>query len=382
MVECYARSTTAISTTENFSLEDFNDPIDDLFGSAGFKLLSERPIIILAEKPNDKSVEYIEFLKRILREIYRTRARGLPTPAHTSTTFDEIKLDIKAGKSIYVIDVDNVKIEGQNNRKHLIDRIKELYSQNFGFIVLYGSESNLKEIKGLWMPDVRGFSRLPKYVEVKIKDRDSALIFANLFWGIVEPVLDEPVNLDEYILKLEEEFYGNIEKIADDLKSILIVEPSKEDEEGIEGESIVHYGIKAFIVKYLTETEKIPIENIQTEFELGDAIIDVFVRHPKYGDIAIEVETLYGTTLPLLKLRKRIESRLKKGLKTWIVIPNTQFMIYLKEISALLSFYQRRYRGLIEFLTLDIKSNKLVSFKDIIKLIRSAISGLRKVNRI
>ncbi len=70
----------------------------------------------------------------------------------------------------------------------------------------------------------------------------------------------------------------------------------------------------------------------------------------------------------MLKLRKRIESRLKKGLKTWIVILNPQFIIYFKEIFALRNVYKKRYRDLIEFYTLDVKSNKLVSFNEIFKL--------------
>jgi len=364
-VVCHARSTTAPSIQE-ITVEEFDDPIENVFGSTGFKLLSERPVIILAEKPESKNLEYIEFLKRILREVYRTRAKGLPAPAHVSTDFEEIKLDIKAGKSIYVIDLDSVKIEKQSQQKYLIDRIRELYSQNFGFIVLYGSRSSIKAVKGLWMPDVRGFSRLPKYIEVKVEDKEALFTLANLFWGIIEKaILDEPINLDEYVIKLEDDFYSKIEEIAGDLRSVLIVEPSKEDEEGLEGESIIHYGIKAFVVNYLTNFENIPLENIQTEFEFGDVRIDVLVKHPEYGDVAIEVETLYGTTLPLLKLRRRIESRLGKGLKTWIVIPNPQFMIYLKEISALRAFYKMKYRDLIEFWTLDVKSHKLISFKDI-----------------
>jgi len=370
---CHARSATAPSVQE-IAVEEFEDPIKDTFGSVGFKMLSERPIIILAEKPEDKNLEYIEFLKRILREVYRTRAKGLPAPTHISTDFEEIKLDIKAGKSVYVIDLDSAKMEKQSER-YLIDRIKELYSQNFGFIVLYGSKSSIKAIKSLWMPDIRGFSRLPKYVEVRIEDREAIFTLANLFWGIIEKAtMDEPINLDEYVVKLEDDFYAKIEETANDLRSVLIVEPSKEDEEGLEGESIVHYGIKAFVVNYLTKFENVPLENIQTEFEFGDAIIDVFVKHPEHGDIAIEVETLYGTTIPLLKLKKRIESRLRKGLKTWIVIPNPQFMIYLKEISALRAFYKKRCHDLVEFWTLDIRSNKLISFRELITKIKDWFS--------
>ncbi len=365
---CHVRSVIA-PTVQKITIEEFEDPIENAFGSASFKVLSERPIIILAEKPEDENLEYIEFLKRILREVYRVRAGGLPAPAHISTDFEEIKLDIKADRSIYVIDLDKANVQ---SKQYLIDRIKEIYSQNFGFVVLYGSKSSINTIKDLWKPELTmGLSKLPKYVEVKVDNREDIFMLANLFWGFIEKVTpDEAVNLDEYVIKLEEHFYSKIEENANDIRSALIVEPSKEDEEGLKGESIIHYGIKAFIVDYLTKFEKIPFENIQTELEFGDAIIDVFVRHPEHGDIAIEVETLYGTTIPMLKLKKRIESRLRKGLKTWIVIPNSQLMIYLKEILALRAHYKKRYHDLIEFWTLDIGSNKLVSIKTIIELIK------------
>ncbi len=37
----------------------------------------------------------------------------------------------------------------------------------------------------------------------------------------------------------------------------------------------------------------------------------------------------------MLKLRKRIESRLEGGLKLWVVVPNPQLMIYFGDILAL-----------------------------------------------
>ncbi len=372
---CHVRSTTAPSA-QDIVVEEFEDPIENTFGSASFKVLSERPIIILAEKPEDENLEYIEFLKRILREVYRVRAGGLPAPTHISTDFEEIKLDVKADRSIYVIDLDKANVQ---SKQYLIDRIKELYSQNFGFVVLYGSKSSINTIKDLWKPELTmGLSKLPKYVEVKVDNREDIFMLANLFWGFIEKVMpDEAVNLDEYVIKFEEYFYSKIEENANDIRSALIVEPSREDEEGLKGESIIHYGIKAFIVDYLMKFEKIPLENIQTELEFGDAIIDVFVRHPEHGDIAIEVETLYGTTIPMLKLKKRIESRLRKGLKTWIVIPNPQFIIYFKEISALRSVYRKKYKDAVEFWTLDVKTNRLVSFNDVARLIKNNVERLK-----
>jgi len=380
--ECYARTAREIGELkpEGDYGETLFDPVEKIFGTSGFKQVLERPMVLLAEKPKDDRFDYLEYLKRILKEIYRTRSKGLPSPTHLSTEFDEVKLEVRADRSVYAINVDELKDIEDDARKleYLKDRLKELYSQSFGFLVLYGSEQKLGKIKELWGLKVlideklrsARFSRLPKFVEICVKESDDTFVFANLMWGKVEGASEvSKVSLDEYVINLEDNFYGKIERIAGDLRTALTVEPSGEDEEGIEGESVVHYGVKAFVTMHFIKNEKISPSNVITEHGVGDIVVDVYVKHPKFGDIAVEVETLYGTVLPLLKLRKRIESRLRKGLKVWIVIPNPQFMIYFREISALREVYRKKHPNIVEFFTLDIFSNKLVSFREFSKLV-------------
>ena len=172
---------------------------------------------------------------------------------------------------------------------------------------------------------------------------------------------------------LEDEFYRKIRDLALSPETVIKVEPSKRDEEGLGGESLLHYSIKAFVVKYLIEHEKIPEYNVFTEHEVGDIIVDVFTKHPVHGDLAIEVETLYGTVLPLLKLRKTIESRLSKGLKLWIIIPNTQFMLFVRDIAKLRSIYRKKYLDSIEFFVLDVYSRKLVPFPEFVKRVKTLL---------
>jgi len=331
----------------------------------------------MAEEPDKSKYNYIEFLKRILREVYRTRSKGLPIPTEHSTDFEEIKLEVKAKNAIYVINVDDVNLSKKEIYKYLEDRLRELYSQGFGFLVFYGSEEKLRNIKNLWytLPS-SGLNITPSFIEIHVDESKKIFTLANLMWGKIEPFLsDVKISLDEHVLTLEDEFYSRIEKIASDWRTALVVEPSGEDEEGLGGESIEHYGIKAFVVKHLIENEGIQQSNIITEHNLGDIIVDVYVRHHKIGDIAVEIETLYGTVLPAIKLRKRIESRLEKGLKVWIVIPNPQFMIYFKEITALRKVYRKKYPDAVEFYTLDIYSKQLISFEKINKILKKEISN-------
>ena len=110
---------------------------------------------------------------------------------------------------------------------------------------------------------------------------------------------------------------------------------------------------------------------------MGDVVLDVFVKHPRYGDLAIEVESLYGTALPLLKLRRTIDSRLSKGLRLWIVIPNPQFVLFMRDLAKLRDIYKKKYLDSVELFTLDTYSQRLISFPEIIEKIKQLI-GVQK----
>jgi len=55
-----------------------------LFGLG--RLMPDRPLLIIAR--HAKGFDYIEFLKRALREVYRVRVGGLPEPKHVSNVTD------------------------------------------------------------------------------------------------------------------------------------------------------------------------------------------------------------------------------------------------------------------------------------------------------
>ncbi|RLF22512.1 MAG: hypothetical protein DRN15_08730 [Thermoprotei archaeon] len=356
------------------------DPLYHTFSSPLSRILN-MPLLILAEPPSNFVYEYMEFLKRVLREIYRVRLGGLPNPLEVSIGFDEIKFDIRASKAISIVRIDDIidktrrkEREGEELREEIFhtlsDRIKELYSQNLGFLVVYGRE--VEKLLKVELP------KAPRLLRVKIVEDESIFKLCNLMWGLVHEYCKVPIerlkekglNLDAYVVELERRFYDELEKLLSDIRLVLSVEPSKRDEERIGGESLLHYATKVFIVKYLLDQEKIPPENIFTEYEIGDLVIDVFVNHPKHGELAIEVETLYGTGIPVLKLRRTIETRLTKGLKLWIVIPNPQLTIFLRDIMQLYELYKRKYPDRLNFFTLDVKSKKLVSLEDFVKCIR------------
>ena len=340
-------------------VEEIIDPMQTLFGS-GLRLSIDRPAIILAKKPETKDFEYIELLKRILREVYRTRGKGLPRPAHMEASdFNEIKQDIRADRYIWVLDLDEIEIK----EGYLKDRLKELYSQNFGFLVLYGSNESIEKVKDILKDD----SPLPKYHEVSINEDDVVFNLVRIMWGMLKE--ENPAILDTTVVRLEDLYFGEIEKLASKISTIISVEPSSEDEENIGGESILHYALKAFVVEYFKK-RGVDKRKIKTEYEFADGRLDIYVSDPKL-DVAVEVETLYGTGLPMLKLRKRIESRVEKGLKVWIVVPNPQLIIYFKDILALRTFYRKRHGDKIEFFGLDLNSGKIIPITELLKFLKS-----------
>jgi len=231
--------------------------------------------------------------------------------------------------------------------------------------VLYGTEEKLNEVREKIL---KFDSPVPSYRVVSIKEDDRVFKIAQLMWGLLKVNVPMPESLDPTVVRLEDEYFEKIYELASAVSTIIFVEPSSEDEENIGGESILHYATKALVVRYLKK-KGVGESRIKTEYELADSRIDVYISDPKLGEVAIEVETLYGTGIPLLKLRKRIDSRLEKGFKVWIVIPNPQLIINFRDILVLRRVYRRRFGERVEFFGIDVKSKELVPISKFLELL-------------
>ena len=363
-------------------------------------IVVDRPVVIFAEKPSDLKYSYIELLKRALRELYRVYQGGLPIPSTISTSFEEVKLKIRAGGHVYTLDLDQV-LEQEREReylRYLMDRLEELYSQGLGYLVLYGTRESLKKLENLGLgithlhlglgkakeeskgAQARKLWIIPRPIELRINEDKNVYGIVDLMWSRIlnagrdaDALVSGGVGLDYYAASREDEYYREIARIAYDPEANLIVEPSPSGEGGLERESVVHYAVKALAVIHLKDNEYVPESEIYTEHDMEDIVLDVYAKHPKLGDLAIEVETLYGTKLPLLKLRKTVEQRLRKGLRTWIIIPSPQFFMLLPWIDEFRRAYRRQYGDLIEIFTIDIEEKKIIPFKEIINKIKSLI---------
>jgi hypothetical protein len=258
-------------------------PLDSILGLG--RALGERPVVVFAYAPChtdekgdeacDDSLDYIELLKRVLRERYRAVMGGLPAPYHVYLDFIRNRLniylpsDVRAGSSIYVIDLRGARPDDLSDRRvvdFLRQRVRELYSQGYGFLVVYGSPRALLALKvslGLVRPGegpgAKGYGKLydaPYEVKVGPEHVDSFRRFAELMYGRGEqrPSPDTGTSISDYAVGLEEEFLEQLGKAVrppEATRLALRAWPSLEGEgefavdESLE--SRVHYLVKAFV---------------------------------------------------------------------------------------------------------------------------------------
>jgi len=336
-------------------------------------VISERPIVIVA-RPADFG--YVEFLKRVLREIYRVRSGGLPEPKHVSTPEDLrllLPVDVGAGKRAFVLDLSGELKELKDEKRdleRLRDRLRELFSQEFGFFVIYG---DVKEL-GIWeralAEAVRGYaSVVPSPVEVSIGPERLPLyvLLANAMWGRVsDSVLDYGRlgfrDFDELVVWLEDEYWRRLREVG--FEVLYRTRPSAG-----ERESELHYLVKAFVVRHLAE--RVGLNCVETEKGESTAVFDVAVTCGGLQELVVEVETLYGTGTVVHKLvetvHKLVDVKRAGVRKMWIVVPNPQAVIYL----PLLLRTQRELRKQfdVELYTLDVTGRGLVRLTDVASML-------------
>jgi len=397
------KTTSVISTTSEASaevnVEEINEVIDKtLFGLGN--IMIERPIIISAKRRcgDNGCFDYIELLKRVLREVYRVRASGLPSPKHIGDLTDFqllLPLDVSGGSKILVIDLTRRLGDELLTNKSLYlrfsDRLRELFSQSYGFVVIYGDKKLIGDMNSFnfQVKKTSNYSiQIPSPININISPERIKLYYliANFMWGnIINPEsFDETNNLDELVVKLEDQYWEKLKDAIKDFNVQLKVKPSGNPDEN-DQESIVHYLVKAFVVKYIANklAKELKIEAtkalncIETEYKLDNTdnkILDVYVKNncnSSLDNIDIEVETLYGTKTIVHKVFKTVEEKIDLVNKLWVVIPNPQAVIFLPTLLKLRKYLKenKKYNDKVEFFTLDITNpdNGIVELKDLAK---------------
>jgi len=237
-----------------------------------------------------------------LREIYRVRLGGLPEPKHVSTPEDLrllLPVDVGAGKRAFGLDLSGeLKVE-ERDLERLRDRLRELFSQVFGFFVIYGDVLSIWE-RALAEAVCGCASVVPSPVEVSMRPGRLPfyVLLANAMWGrISDPVLDYERlgfrGFDELVVWLEDEYWRRLGEVS--FEVLYRTRPSAG-----ERESELHYLTKAFVVRHLAD--RVGLHCIETEKGVGAAVFDVVVTCGGLQELVVEVETLYGTGTVVRKL--------------------------------------------------------------------------------
>jgi len=263
--------------------------------------------------------------------------------------------------------------------ERLRDRLRELFSQEFGFFVIYG------DVKGIWVralaEAVRGYaSVVPSPVEVSMRPGRLPfyVLLANAMWGRVsDPVLDYRClgfrDFDEFVVWLEDEYWGRLGEVS--FEVLYKTKPSAGARE-----SELHYLAKAFVVRHLAERVD-PNCRVETEKREDIAVFDVATTCGGLQGLVVEVETLYGTGTVVHKLVETVERAGKR--KMWIVVPNPQAVIYLPLL--LKTRRELRKEHDVEFYTLDVTSRGLVRLTDVASMLvkkwKETPKGVEEANK-
>ena len=375
----------------------FYDPIEAMFKGLSLGNVNlMRPIIIVAQRPSVDSLSYIEFLKRVLRELYRVLRGGLPRPTDVERSIEFFKYHVKAENFIYVVDVDYLIRHGLD--KHLEEvkeRIRELYSQGLGFIVFYGSIVNLLEVldklgynlKKLGENAPLGYAPSPIAVNVIGVNRKDFVRLIDAFWGMFgyhdslgkELADDENVSLDVYTVAVENEYYRRLSRLVMDPKIQFYVDMNRGSDEEAQGESFTHYALKALLYRFFKKSQD-NYKSVKTETKPDgeyNIIVDLYVETSNGTRIAVEVETLYGTVLPLRKLLNTIKSRNGCVDELWIVVPPPQAILFYRHLRFLEKSLRERKTKIelkteIVFYTVDVLKEKLVPLEELTRYLQGA----------
>jgi hypothetical protein len=355
-------------------LEEIPNFFDILFeGGFGELVTVDRPICIILSKSYSES--YVDSIATICRELYRIKKGGNPKPRILSTgNKEEVEKSLEAGDRIFIVDdskcelinLSKVKKIDEINWGHLYDRLRELFSQDYGFVIFHIDEK--------WVNDFRSklekvSHMIPKLFVIKLNDLSPEVKneIAIMCWGFVN---SKGRTFDEIFCNAEKVFYDRLEEISKDGWLMHYIKPHE-----IGPESYEHRLLKALVVKIKAkekgiERARIP-EKIITEYKEEGFIVDVLINDDTKE--YIEVETLYGTGFyPIGKIDHETLQRYveKKIGKVEIVMLPLPFLIYLKNLVTLKEIYKKMYGITIEFYTVDIQNEKLISLEDVIERIK------------
>ncbi|MGB9966306.1 hypothetical protein [Halobacterium hubeiense] len=359
-------------------------------------VLRDRPLIILLHKPaNDRYGTTVQFL---CRELYHHLEGGLPR-SQIRGDADDVERHLKASNRIEFIDETDAEFfkhtrsptnsvtNNQVQWKAIRRRIQELDTQGLGFLIFQLPTDFVDTFKSELVQRVR--PHRPQVIELdpplhrdEYADLDAyldrAVPTAKALWGFPDlsgdftfPAEDEPTFDDLFTLAEHRAWThlhrGTSKPIESDTESrspVMAVRPNQPGDSGQNNESILHYALKTFVVRWLIESEGHDFASVTTETDTPLAqqtnkqLIPDIQRH----STVFEIETLYGTGIPLLGLKETIEKyhRHGKSPDICLVLPPLAGFLYYSEITRLTHEIDEQWDLVVTPLIPNLQSTKLV----------------------
>ncbi|MCC6064485.1 MAG: hypothetical protein LM576_00745 [Thermofilum sp.] len=373
-LETEAKETLEVEDT---ALPPFIRALSEVADSSG------RPVVLVV--PSVRGDSFVSAVAIACREIYRVVKGGKPEPRWISAASmkEEIERYLSAGDRIFVIDdregkllgagrVQTIEsVEARVDLQALLDRLRELFSQDFGFVILHVKE----EVADSVYAALEGLHLGVKVVRVEppcgwsLEDKRR---FVEACWGFVEV---EGQSFDKMFREAEEKFFEELNNVGKDDAIALRV---KQDENA----SSEHECLKVFVVKCLAKelgcrsrreiAEALRSGLVETEYEFGGGRADIYVPSQQRF---VEVETFYGTEDPVKKKLHGVtlSKYINRANRVDVVILNGLLaVLYAHRLLTLAEVYREDHRITVNFYVPNFKEERLVPLKEILDLLKVA----------
>jgi hypothetical protein len=357
--------------------------------------------IVLSKKANES---FIRSFAIICREIYRIVKGGKPEPRWISGGLkDEIERYLKAGDMIFIVDDPerkllpdfskiryNIEEFLEKVKKELmLDRLRELFSQEFGFIIFHVNERWASQFAKILEESVGYINVIkisPPHWQLQTK-KD----VAKIFWGFIEVSESEisekkEQTFDDIFELYEKRFFEELERAGKDIELTYWIEEDKEA-------SREHESTKVIVVECLAKElgarkkddiiQKLKKGIIKTEHELsGGGRADVYLETPPIQRF-VEIETFYGRGEdPIQRLMKdTLKKYIEKNVRyvDIILLNGLQALLYANRLIKLAKICRQHHGLEVNFYLPNIKERKLIPLKDVFSMLKDVIGTSSEV---
>jgi hypothetical protein len=350
----------------------------------------DRPVCIILSKKADDS--FIYSVAVICREIYRIVKGGKPTPRWISEELrDEIERRLRAEDMIFIVDDSKSKLLPDFSKirscKELLeklnleiveDRLREFFSQDFGFVIFHVNERWASTFANLLRKELGNRVNIIEVAPPKW-ELNTKIEVAKACWGFVG---GEGGTFDDIFSSCENKFLGKLKEVLEDVELThwLVRDENAGDE---------HEAMKGVVAECLARElgatrkddviQMLKVKVIETEHPLDGGRCDVYVA--KLSRF-VEIETFYGRGNPVIRLDN--DTLKKYGGKRSVdivLLTGIAALLYARRLIKLANVYRKDHDLEVNFYLPDLRDRKLIPLKQVFRTLESAI-GTRRVEEL